>query len=180
MRANGFSSASDRVAPSDGAGPLAPICVRVAEYGVASGDAILATMGLGSCVAIILHDASMRIGGLAHILLPTPAMSRDRGNRAKFPGTAVPLLVSAMRAAGSDGRLTAKLVGGASMFGSLLPVGGITIGQRNLDATRRALVTAGIPIIAQDVGEDYGRSAFLSVADGRVVVKSLAHGERIL
>jgi chemotaxis protein CheD len=176
MRESGSFSGSESAVSR----PATSICVRVADYAVARGDAVLSTMGLGSCVAIILYDARAQVGGLAHILLPTPAMSRDQSNRAKFPATAVPLLLQEMRKAGAAGRLTAKLVGGAGMFGSLMPVGGITMGQRNLDATRRALVTAGISILAQDVGGDYGRSVFLHVTDGHVVVKSLAHGERIL
>ena len=67
--------------------------MKVADYAVASGDAVISTIGLGSCVAIVLHDPVARVGGLAHVLLPSEAMSRDTGNRAKFPGTAVPLLV---------------------------------------------------------------------------------------
>ena len=45
--------------------------VKVADYAVASGNAVISTIGLGSCVAIMLYDGSSRIGGLAHILLPS-------------------------------------------------------------------------------------------------------------
>ena len=151
--------------------------VKVADYAVASGDAVISTIGLGSCVAILLHDPSTRVGGLAHVLLPNESMSRDTENRAKFPGTAVPLLVQRMRDHGARGSLVAKIVGGASMFGQLLPTGGINMGERNVEATRRALETAGIAIRAEDVGGDYGRSVYLHVATGRVHVKSLRKGD---
>jgi chemotaxis protein CheD len=151
--------------------------VKVADYAVASGDAVISTIGLGSCVAIVLHDPVARVGGLAHVLLPSEAMSRDTGNRAKFPGSAVPLLVERMRDHGARGTLVAKIVGGASMFGQLLPSGGINMGERNVDATRRALAAAGIALAAEDVGGDYGRSVFLYVATGRVHVKSLRKGD---
>ncbi len=156
------------------------IRVRVADYAVARGSTVIATLGLGSCVAIALYDAGARVGGLAHVLLPSESMSRDRGNRAKFPSTAVPLLLEEMEKLGAQGPFTAKLAGGASMFGALLPAGGINMGLRNVESARRALTQAGVAIVAQDIGGGYGRSVFLHVADGRVVIKSLANGEHVL
>jgi chemotaxis protein CheD len=156
------------------------IRVNVAAYAVARGDAVISTLGLGSCVAIAVHDRGSAVGGLAHILLPSESMSRDRGNRAKFPSTAVPLLLEEMRKLGAIGPFTAKLAGGASMFGALLPSGGVNMGERNVEAVRRALVAAGIGIAAQDTGGDYGRSVFLHVRDGRLVVRSLNRGEHVL
>jgi chemotaxis protein CheD len=161
-------------------GVVDPIRVRVADYAVASGDAVIATLGLGSCVAIAVYDAQARVGGLAHVLLPNESMSRDRSNRAKFPATAVPLLLDEMRKLGACGPFTAKLAGGASMFGALLPIGGVNMGQRNIEAARRALIDAGISIIGQDTGGGYGRSVFMHVSDGRVIIKSLAQGDRVL
>ena len=154
--------------------------VRVADYAVAAGEAMICTIGSGSCVAIVLHDPQARIGALAHVLLPDETMARDASNRAKFPGTAVPLLVEEMRRLGAKGKLTAKIVGGASMFGALLPGSGINIGERNVAATFQALAAAGIPTMAQDTGGDYGRSVFLDVGNGRVLVRSIRKGELVL
>ena len=151
--------------------------VKVADYAVARGDAVISTIGLGSCVAILLHDPLSQVGALAHVLLPNEAMSRDTENKAKFPGTAVPLLVSRLREHGARGLITARIVGGASMFGQLLPTGGINMGERNVEATRRALDVAGLRLVAEDVGGDYGRSVYLYVATGRVHVKSLRKGD---
>ena len=47
------------------------ITVDVADFAVASGDSTLITLGLGSCVALALHDPVTGIAGLAHILLPS-------------------------------------------------------------------------------------------------------------
>ncbi len=151
--------------------------VKVADFAVADGDTLLVTVGLGSCVAIALHDGEAHVGGLAHVLLPSTGMSQDRSNRAKFPSSAVPLLCERMQALGARaGRIRAKIVGGASMFTSLLSATGLQIGERNVIATRVALEQAGIPIVAQDVGGDYGRSVYFTVHDGRLVVKSLRAG----
>jgi len=155
--------------------------VRVADSAVAQGEARLTTIGLGSCVAIVLHDAERQVGGLAHVLLPSEALAQDRGNRAKFPGTAVPLLLQGMRELGArPGRIIAKVVGGASMFASLMPANGLQMGERNLLATRAALSRASIPIVAEDVGGGYGRSVFFSVASGRVEVRSVVKGDVVL
>lgn len=154
--------------------------VKVADFAVAKGDAVLATIGLGSCVAIAIHDSGQRIGGLAHVLLPSEGLSRDASNRAKFPATAVPLLLEEMRKLGARGPYLAKLVGGSSMFGALLPSGGINMGERNTIASRLALDAAGIRLAAEDVGGDYGRSVYFHVIDGRVLVRSLKAGDRAL
>lgn len=154
--------------------------VKVADYAVAANGTI-STIGLGSCVAIVLHDAKAQVGGLAHVLLPSEAMSRDKSNPAKFPTTAVPLLLSEMRRLGASlERITAKIIGGASMFGNLMPAGGINIGERNVTAVRDVLAATGVPIVAEDTGSDYGRSVFLYVLSGRVEVRSLRKGSRVL
>ena len=155
--------------------------MKVADLAVANGGALLVTVGLGSCVAIALHDAQAKVGGLAHVLLPSTSMSQDRENKAKFPSTAVPLLCERMQALGARaGRIRAKIVGGASMFTSLLSATGLQIGERNVAATRAALERAGIPIVAQEVGGDFGRSVYFHVHDGRLVVKSLKLGNVVL
>lgn len=161
--------------------PPTEIRVKVADFAVANGGTLLVTVGLGSCVAIALYDPQARVGGLAHVLLPSTGMSQDRTNRAKFPSTAVPLLCERMHVLGANtGRMRAKIVGGASMFTSLLSATGLQIGERNVVATRAALERAGIPLVAQEVGGDYGRSVYFHVHDGRLVVKSLRAGHVVL
>lgn len=163
--------------PSVTARPLKEVRVHVADFAVADAATRLSTIGLGSCVAIALHDAAARLGALAHILLPNESLSRDTSNPAKFPGTVVPLLVAELRKRGARGPLTARIAGGASMFSQLLPGGGINMGERNVDATKRALQAARIPLVAADTGGDFGRSVFFDIADGRVRVRSLKRGE---
>lgn len=160
----------------------ADVRVKVADYAVRRGDEVLATIGLGSCVAIALYDRESRAGGLAHILLPTPAMSRETANPAKFPETIVPVMLAEMQALGmrANGRVSAKIVGGASMFGQLVSGTGINVGERNVSATREVLSGFGIPILAEDTGLDYGRSVYFHLGDGRVEVRSLKKGDRVI
>jgi chemotaxis protein CheD len=144
---------------------------------VATADEVLVTVGLGSCVAIMLYDPEARIGGLAHILLPSKALTRQLDNPAKFPQSAVPALLERMVAAGaSPRRITARLAGGASMFSQLAPPGTIQMGERNLVATRQALNAQNVPLTGEAVGGDFGRTVRLHCEDGRIDVSSVAHG----
>jgi chemotaxis protein CheD len=158
------------------------IVVRVAELGVGSRGESLVTVGLGSCVAIILHEPAVAVGGLAHILLPSPSLSRrTESGPGRFPQTAVPELVQRMAALGaSPRRIVARLVGGAGMFTSLTPVGAIQMGERNAVASRQVLLTHGIAVMGEDLGGDFGRTVRFDIATGRVEVTSVRHGARTL
>ncbi|MBL0940649.1 MAG: chemotaxis protein CheD [Gemmatimonadaceae bacterium] len=147
--------------------------VGIADLAVGAGDLTLYTVGLGSCVAIALHDAECRVGGLAHVLLPHVALTVGVPKAGKVPGLAVPEMVSRMRALGATGEIQARLVGGASMFASLLSHGAASLGVRNVQAARAACAAADLPVVGEDVGGDYGRSVYFDVRTGRVDVKTV-------
>ena len=154
--------------------------VKVADYAVAA-DGLITTVGLGSCVAIVLYDSVARVGGLAHVLLPDEAMSRDRTNLAKFPRTAVPLVLEQMQKLGAiPTRVRAKIAGGARMFANFSAANGINIGERNVMAVREVLASRRIEIVGEDTGSDHGRSVYFYLADGRVEVRSVRKGNRVL
>jgi chemotaxis protein CheD len=160
---------------------LSATYVKVAQQAVGGPDDVLVTLGLGSCVAILLHDGQARVGGMAHVLLPEPALSRDRGNASKFASTAVPALLDEMAGRGArHRRLSARLVGGAAMFQALMVPGSLNMGARNVNAAREALRVAGIPVVGEDVGGDYGRSVRFQVAEGRTVVSSVGRRDVLL
>jgi chemotaxis protein CheD len=155
--------------------------VQIGEVKVGGDDALLFTIGLGSCVAIVLYDAEVRVGGMAHAMLPTPANGRQSPSLGRFVTTAVPALLERMVEHGAvPARLRARLAGGASMFESVLTEYGRKLGPRNVQAARDALAGMGIPVDGEDVGGNHGRSVFLTVADGRLVVTSVHHADVIL
>jgi chemotaxis protein CheD len=157
------------------------VIVKVADWAAERGDGVLVTLGLGSCVAIMLHDLETKAGAMAHVLLPSMSLARDITNRAKFPETAVPLLVERLKALGADPRrLVAKLAGGASMFGQLVSPGTIQMGERNVLAARSALRAAAIPILREAVGGERGRSVRFHVKDGRVEIRSVGAHESVI
>ena len=157
------------------------IIVRVADLRVGSHNDVLVTIGLGSCVAVVLHDPVAKVGGLAHVLLPSPALGRKDDSAAKFPQTAVPKVLELMAQLGANTRrVSARLAGGASMFAGLAAPGTIQMGERNTVACRQVLMQLGVPIAGQATGGGYGRTVRLWVADGRVEVSSVSHGVQTL
>ena len=156
------------------------IVVNIADFAVTTGDAVLVTSGLGSCVAVALHDPSTRIAGLAHILLPSTGFGPPSVHPAKYADTGVALLAEEMgRRGAAQSRMVARLAGGARMFAALLS-SGINMGQRNIDATRKALYKLGIPVVGEDVGGEYGRSVRVVASTGAMTVRSLVGGDREL
>jgi chemotaxis protein CheD len=153
--------------------------VRIAHHAVERGRGRLMTVGLGSCVAIAIHDPLAKVGGLAHVLLPEAARGATVANRARYASTAVPLLIEAMRELGATGPFVAKLAGGARLFGPLLSAAN-TIGARNVDASRTALAKARVPVVAEDVGGEIGRTVTFDVASGALKVRSVRGSERVL
>jgi chemotaxis protein CheD len=159
----------------------ADLLVRVADLNIGGEGDTLLTVGLGSCVAIVLHDAAVRVGGMAHVLLPSPGLSRGHESPAKCPQTAVPALLERMAQRGaSPRRITARIAGGASMFAALAPLGIVQMGERNVVAARETLRSVGLPLVGEDVGADYGRTVRFHVADGRMEISSVMHGVRFL
>ena len=86
-----------------------------------------------------------------------------------------------MTGAGADVlRFVARLVGGASMFASLLPAGTVPMGERNVLAARAALRAAGIPVVGEVIGDTVGRSVWFDVARGSVHIRSVGREDRVL
>jgi chemotaxis protein CheD len=149
--------------------------VAAGERRVGKAEGMFAVLGIGSCVIVVLYDGGAQVGGMAHILLPDPSYNEHSARRWRYATTAIPGLVEEVVAAGAlRGRLTARIVGGASMFQELLPKNEPNIGERNISAVRTVLPSGGIPVVGEDVGGDYGRSVFFKLSDGRVRVT--AHG----
>ena len=144
-------------------------------------DNVLFAIGLGSCVAVVLYDARARIGGLAHVMLPHPLSARRPAPIGRFASTAIDHLISEMEQAGaSRRRLFARLVGGAAMFEAVLNEDGPSLGQRNIEASKLALRAAGVPVRAEEVGGNHGRTVHFHVADGRVVITSVRNPDVVL
>ncbi|GAB6088212.1 chemotaxis protein CheD [Alkaliphilus crotonatoxidans] len=158
------------------------IKVGMADLKVVKEPDILTTLGLGSCVGIALYDRIKQIAGLAHIMLPSSIQIKNNQNKAKFADTAIEMLIEEMVKQGaSQGRLTAKIAGGAQMFsfgssGSDL----MKIGHRNTIATKEILNQFNIPILSEDTGGNYGRTIEFYSVNGDLLVKTIGYGVKTI
>jgi len=146
------------------------IKVGIAEYRVTTGSALLTTSGLGSCIGIAIYDTRNTVAGLVHVMLPSAA-DIDGGNRAKFADTGIEALIEAMEDDGaSTDTMEAKIAGGSDMLD--FSENGSSIGSRNAEKVRETLDAYGVPVVAEDLGGDHGRSVKLEADTGNLVVKS--------
>jgi chemotaxis protein CheD len=142
------------------------IRVGVADYRVSDDDAVLVTSGLGSCVAIAVHDPDAEIGGLLHAMLPEAEGPPE--SPAKYVDSGLDEMLSAMvRIGASPDNLAAKLAGGSSMLDLSV---GESVGARNVTAAERALAEAGIDLVASETGGEDGRSVSFSPKSGDVTI----------
>lgn len=142
------------------------IRVGVADWRVADDDTLLVTSGLGSCVAVAVHDADEGVGGLLHAMLPEADGPVD--NPAKYVDSGLDEMLSAMvRLGASPGNLTAKLAGGSAMLDLSIGDG---VGARNVAAAERALADASVDLLASETGGDSGRSVSFSPTSGDVTI----------
>ncbi|MGH7483860.1 MAG: chemotaxis protein CheD [Longimicrobiales bacterium] len=147
--------------------------VRIGDLRVATDDATLVTVGIGSCIAVAVLDPVGRVGGLGHALLPEPFRNGKPAPPGRFATTAIERLLEMMREEGGDPkRAVAWLVGGARMFEGLAP-SGVSIGDRNVTAARATLEAAGVPIRGEIVGGGRGRSVYFDVGAGRLRITSV-------
>ncbi len=147
--------------------------VRMGEFACCSapGDVLL-TIGLGSCIGLVLLDQRTTVAGLAHIVLPGPRVSSTR-EPGKFADYAVPALIAQAVGIGANrSSLEAVLVGGASMFAFNAPgLSSMDVGQRNAEVVRAELEQARIPVREASTGGTKGRTVRVHVADRTVMVK---------
>ncbi|MDN2453737.1 chemotaxis protein CheD [Lactobacillus sp. UCMA15818] len=152
------------------------IKVGIAEYKLGTETEKLITVGLGSCVGTLIYDKKTKIGGLSHIMLPDSVPFENKGilNNAKFANLAIPEMVSQIKKKSPNADLTAKIVGGANMF-NFNNGSGLSIGQRNVLAVKSSLASLKIPIIAEHVGGNSGRTMIVDLKDFNTMVRIVNH-----
>lgn len=151
--------------------------VKIGEVAFAEApDVVLASYGLGSCVAICLFMPKLKVGALMHALLPHPPSAlQDADNPYKYVRLGIDALVNDFKVRGISPRwLVAFIAGGANMLKSAsLDIPAMRVGERNVEMAHEVLSEMQIPIIAKDVGGQRGRSVVFDPSDGIVYVKTL-------
>ncbi|MEE8413129.1 MAG: chemotaxis protein CheD [Dehalococcoidales bacterium] len=133
----------------------------------------LACFGLGSCISLCACDPVAKVAGMAHIVLPQSKPGTGDRAATKYADIAVPILFEDMSKSGAlKSNIIVKLVGGAQMIQTAGFSNILDMGNRNLEATRQVLKKEGVRITAEDIGGSQGRSVWLSVATGEVMVRT--------
>ncbi|MFD1177215.1 chemotaxis protein CheD [Paenibacillus puldeungensis] len=152
--------------------------VGMAELDVITQQGLIRTTGLGSCVGLTLFDPQLKVGGLAHVMLPSSEIAREGAlNIAKYADTAIPALYEQMLAIGAaPRRLVAKMAGGSQMFSFAGTGDSMRIGPRNVESCKIKLSDLGIPLLAEDTGGNFGRTIELDSETGILYVRSVQKG----
>ncbi|MBW4330426.1 chemotaxis protein CheD [Stakelama sp. CBK3Z-3] len=132
---------------------------------VKDADTVISTL-LGSCIAVCLHDAEARLGGMNHFLLgePSPEHTLSELDLQRYGVHAMEVLINATMKAGANRQnLRAHLYGGANIIAGL---GGI--GTANAAFAKRFLETEGIAIGHVDTGGTRARKVEFRPFDGKI------------
>ncbi len=158
--------------------------VDMGGIAVSNDESEVLTTLVGSCVALCLYDPYAKVAGMAHVMLPKSNNGRSpngSGKAGKYADQAVDNLLRMMAEKGAEPRrIRAKMAGGANMFSHEGSSTVFNIGERNAEELRRILRERGIPLVSEDIGENYGRLTRFSVKTGELVVVVRNSGERRL
>ncbi len=157
------------------------IKVGMADLNICVSPDGITTLGLGSCVGIAVRDPVTKIGGLAHIMLPDSKEIKNNSNIPKFADTGIEELIKQVVGKGANkSRLVAKIAGGAQMFAFNSGNATMRVGERNVAATIKKLKELGIPILAQDTGDSYGRTVIFYPENGDFVIRAVGKPEKTI
>lgn len=150
------------------------IKVGMADLNVCTPPDGITTLGLGSCVGVVLYDPGKKISGMVHVMLPDSTKIKNNENLAKFADTGIDELIRRLVMIGANkNSLIAKIAGGAQMFAFSSNNDMLRVGDRNVEATTNKLASLHIPIVASDTGLNYGRTIEFFPATGELIIKSV-------
>lgn len=157
------------------------IRVGMADYKICRSPQKISTLGLGSCLGVVLYDKTTGICGMAHVMLPDSKKISQNSNRLKFVDTCLQdmydeLLQNKVNA----NRLVAKIAGGAKMFSYNSENEFLNIGGQNVKAVKEFLAKWNVPIVAEDVGETYGRTIVFDPSTGDLLIRAVGLGDSVI
>lgn len=148
--------------------------VGMADMNVCSSPDSIITLGLGSCVGAVLYDPVAKVCGMVHVMLPDSTTIANNSNVAKFADTGVTALLDMVLKEGAKKeRLIAKIAGGAQMFSVNKDSPMLRVGERNVAAVKEKLKQLGIRLVAEDTGNNYGRTVVFYPETGEYLIRAI-------
>ena len=146
--------------------------VGVADLAVSNKvEEVLVTYSLGSCIAVVIYDPSVKVGGMLHYMLPESSLDATKAQRvpAMFADTGIPMLFKqSYRLGAKKSNMIVKVVGGAQILDEK---GVFNIGKRNYLALRKIFWKNNVMVSAEHVGGNVNRTVRLEIATGNVLLK---------
>ncbi len=141
--------------------------VMTGEIATGHEGEMLTANALGSCIAVVVHDPVMKVGGLAHVMLPGRAPSGTRSRKElRYAEDATEELLCRMEKMGALKRnLRICLIGG----GNVLRRDDDVICEMNVRSVRKAIEKKGLTIEAFSTGGYERRRVRLNIASGCVL-----------
>lgn len=157
------------------------IKVGMADMNVCRVPDRITTLGLGSCVGVVIYEPYAPICGMVHIMLPNSKAITNNENPAKFADTGIMLLADKLAAMGlSRSKMRAKIAGGARMFKYVAASDMLKVGERNAEAVKAVLQSLSIPLLAEDCGGDFGRTIEFDPKTAELCIRSIGRPEKII
>lgn len=157
------------------------IRVGMADYKICSPPSQLSTLGLGSCMGVVIYDPTTKLCGMAHVMLPDSTKITKNENRMKFVDTCLDDMCRELIEKGANAaKFYAKIAGGAKMFSFQTNNEMLNIGNQNVKAVQAYLQKRKIPVVSEDVEKDYSRSILFDPEDGMLHIKAVGIGVSII
>lgn len=155
------------------------IKVGMADLNICESPDSITTLGLGSCVGVVLWDPLVKVCGMVHVMLPDSTAISNNSNSAKFADTGIDELMKRVLQKGAKKeRLIAKIAGGAQMFAVQNNSSLLRVGERNVEAVKEKLHSLGIELRAEDTGDNYGRTVIFYPQTGEYFIRAIGKEPR--
>jgi len=140
------------------------IDVQIGQVKAASGQEILKSSAIGSCIAVAAYDPSSKTAAVAHIMLPGRAPAgKDETEKTKYALDAIDTMVEKMAQLGSTAhKIKVAVLGGANV----LQKADDTICRANIESTLDYLKKKHLEVVATATGGTVRRNVWLDIEHG--------------
>jgi len=92
--------------------------IATGHLAAGSQNGIISTSPLGSCVAVVAYDKTLKTGGIVHTMLPGKSPAKNKGGgKQNMPKTTIENLLDTLKSLGSKkANIEICLVGGANVL----------------------------------------------------------------
>lgn len=152
--------------------PAETLYLNISEM-IVTGDNVVISTVLGSCISVCIFSQSAKVGGMIHYALPEAPVAVDSGEALRYGNIAIPTLIQELkRFVGTTPKdLMAKVVGGASEINSMTSP--YPVGSDNIKVAKKLLSQHGIPIVGESTGDLHGRKVLFHIPSGRLQVAKI-------